>query len=121
MMYVTGTLPGSKVQTEVVQHQLRRILDSRTFARAGRQARFLDYVVGKTSDGLAGELKEYVIAREVFERPDSYDPQIDSVVRVEASKLRTRLQKYYETEGSSDPIRIEIPKGGYAAVFRETA
>src|SRR5687768_1488458 len=86
-----------QMQTEIIQQQLRRILDSRTFARAGRQARFLDYVVAKTSEGHAGELKEYVIATEVFERPHSYDPQLDSVVRVEASKLRTRLQKYYET------------------------
>ncbi len=101
---------------EAVREQVQRIAVSRTFGKAERLSRFLCFVVDKELDGRADDLKEYLIAAEVFGRPD-YDPAIDSVVRVEASKLRSRLEKYYETDGRHDGIRIEIPKGGYVPVY----
>src|SRR5690242_3442758 len=101
---------------EVTGH-LAQIAASTAFARADRLARFLKFVVEETLAGRGERLKEYCIAIEVFGRPPSYDPQIDSLVRVQASQLRGRLKQYYETEGLADTVRIEIPKGGYEPVF----
>ena len=67
----------------------------------------------------AESLKEYVIAIEVFEKADDYDPQADSTVRTEASKLRSRLTRYYENEGRDDPVGITIPKGCYVPQFEQ--
>jgi serine/threonine-protein kinase len=68
-------------------------------------------------------LKESVIATEVFDRAPDYDPQIDSVVRVEVGRLRARLAEYYDKTGADAPLRIEIPRGAYRPVFlfRETS
>ena len=62
-------------------------------------------------------LKEYVIATEALGREGSFDPRLDPIVRTEARKLRARLAKYYQTEGSSDPLRVEFPKGSYVPFF----
>jgi hypothetical protein len=88
--------------------------------RAARLCDFLRFAIETSAQGREGDLKEYVIALEVFHRPDSYDPKIDSVVRVEAAKLRSKLERYYQTEGRNDPLRIEIPKGGEPAPWAET-
>jgi hypothetical protein len=104
-------------RTEAVQNELAAILASRTFARSERHRRFLSYIVEKALNSQATDVKEYSIAIEVFDRPSSYDPQVDSLVRVEASKLRSRLQRYYETEGAGHAVRIDIPKGTYLPAF----
>ncbi len=104
---------------EVAAH-LARIEASSGFARAGRLARFLRFVVEETLAGRGGQIKEYSIAIQVFGRQPSYDPQVDSLVRVQASLLRTRLSEYYSAEGQTEAIRIEIPKGGYAPIFHRT-
>lgn len=62
-------------------------------------------------------LKEYQIATEEFGRPPDFDPAVDSMVRVQAGRLRTKLAEYYATEGAEDPIRIELPKGTYTLFF----
>ena len=104
---------------ELATH-LARIETSSGFTRAGRLTRFLRYITEEAIAGRAGQLKEYTIAIEVFGRPSSYDPQVDSLVRVQAGLLRTRLQQYYSSEGRDEPIRIEIPKGGYEPLFQRT-
>src|SRR5262249_7620908 len=76
------------------------------------------YVVETTLEGKGALIKEYVIALEVFEKPDAYDPREDSTVRTEASKLRARLSRYYESEGHEDPVIISVPKGGYVPAFQ---
>jgi TolB-like protein/Flp pilus assembly protein TadD len=68
-------------------------------------------------DGKTGEIKESLIGVEVFGRTPGYDSRSDSVVRTEAAKLRARLTEYYAGEGASDPVVIEVPKGGYTPVF----
>jgi adenylate cyclase len=103
---------------EAIAAALDRISASKTFSRAERHRCLLRHLVERTAAGRAGEIKEATIALEVFGR-DSYDPQIDSQVRVEVTKLRDRLDRYYGTEGSSDPIRIEIPRGRYEPVFHD--
>jgi len=88
------------------------------FVRNERMSRFLRFVVDRTVEGKGSELKESVIAVEVFGRRADYDPKLDSIVRTEAGRLRSRLAEYYSREGSGDPIVIELPKGGYAPAFR---
>jgi TolB-like protein/Flp pilus assembly protein TadD len=101
-----------------VEAAVERITASRTFARAGRAANLLRYVVERTAAGRQADIKEYTIAVELFRRED-YNPKVDSTVRVEAGRLRELLAKYYETEGRDDPVRVEIPKGSYAPVFHQ--
>jgi TolB-like protein len=103
--------------TEVVREQLERILSSEAFAGAGRHSRVLRYLVERTLAGDGDQLKEYVLGTEVFDRPDSYDPRIDSIVRVEVRRLRSRLDDYYRGPGVSDPVLITIPRGAYVPVF----
>jgi len=87
------------------------------FQGSERHRRFLSFVVNETLEGRAHTLKEYCIAVEVFSKGESFDPRIDTIVRVEARKLRSRIGKYYEDEGRRDPVRIELVKGSYAPVF----
>jgi hypothetical protein len=98
--------------------ELKRILNSHVFAGAHRSQLFLRYIVDHALDRPDESLKEYGIALDVFDRDASYDPAVDATVRVEAGRLRSRLLEYYAHEGQSDPLSIEIPKGGYRAVFR---
>jgi len=99
--------------------QLQRILAGEGFKRSERICRFLSYVVEQTLRGRGDELKESVLAVEVYDRPPDYNPKIDPIVRNDARRLRAKLREYYEIEGSSDPVIIEIPKGSYLPVFRE--
>ena len=103
--------------SETVCTELDRVLASAAFQSSERLGKFLRFVVERTLAGEGDQLKEYRIGVEVFGRPASYDPRIDPVVRVEARRLRARLAQYYEKEGLREPIRIDIPKGGYAPVF----
>lgn len=95
-----------------------RIAASRAFHRAGRSVGLLRYLAGKAAEGSSLEIKEYSIAVDVLGRAE-YDPKIDSAVRVEAAELRKRLARYYGGEGANDPIRIELPKGGYVLSIEE--
>ncbi len=100
-----------------IRAELERILASKGFATAGRLSKLLRYVVEKTLAGEIDQLKEYAVGVEVFERDGNYDPRLDSIVRVEAGRLRTRLDEYYNGEGAASPLRISLPKGGYSAQF----
>src|SRR5215469_10535895 len=102
-----------------VRAQLGKILSSPVFVNSPRMTRFLRFVVETTLDGKSESIKEYVIAIEVFEKAEDYDPQTDSTVRTEASKLRSRLARYYDTEGRDDLIGITIPKGSYVPQFQQ--
>lgn len=102
---------------EQIRRQLERILAGPRFAGAQRTSSFLRFVVERTLAGRAEEIKELVLAAELYGRGSDYDPKADSVVRVEASRVRARLHDYYEQAGRTDPIRIEIPKGSYVPRF----
>jgi TolB-like protein/Tfp pilus assembly protein PilF len=103
----------SEADQNAVREQLDRILGSGPFLQAQRRRRFLEYVVNETLAGRGERLKGYDIAREVFNRPESFDPNVDPIVRVEAARVRDKLREYYEADGRSDPIRIDLPKGSY--------
>jgi hypothetical protein len=104
---------------ELVRKQLDRIVSSAAFAGADRSSRFLRFVVERALSGRADEIKESVIAVELLGRNPSFDPKTDPIVRAEAARLRTRLETYYNSEGTADLVRIAMPKGGYAPEFSE--
>ena len=106
-----------QIPAEAISAQLDRILSSKGFANAGRLSRLLRYVVERTLAGEADQLKEYAVGVEVFDRDEKYDPRLDSIVRVEAGRLRSRLDEYYNGEGAADEVRIVLPRGGYSAQF----
>lgn len=108
---------GLGVPPERVRPQLERILASREFAGSARLSTFLRHVVECAVAGRSAEIKEYSIGVEVYGRGATFDPQTDSSVRVEASRLRAKLAKYYQSEGLADELQISIPKGRYVPLF----
>ena len=114
----SATLPPAKLSDKVVRQQLSRILASKTFSQVERLKRFISFIVGETVGGRGGDLKEYVLGVQVFGKDPSFDPRTDPIVRVQARRLRTRLARYYRDEGNTDELFIDLPKGGYAPVFR---
>jgi TolB-like protein len=98
---------------EAVREQLDRILKSRPFLQSRRRQRFLEYIVNETLAGRGDRLKGYAVARDVFDRAEGFDPNVDPVVRIEAARLRDKLREYYDAAGKDDPILIELPKGTY--------
>jgi serine/threonine-protein kinase len=111
----------SSVSETTLKEQLARVRASTGFNRAGRSERLLTYLVEQTIAGRAHYLKEYSIAVDVLERGPDFDPRGDPIVRVEASRLRNKLEVYYATEGREDPLVISLPKGGYVPVFESRA
>jgi TolB-like protein/Tfp pilus assembly protein PilF len=114
-------MPTAEFDANAPRRQLERVLASAGFSRNERLARFLRFVVEQHLEGRDGEIKESVIAIEVFGRRADHDPKQDSIVRTEAARLRARLNEYYVGEGKNDALVIELPKGGYAPVFRQAA
>src|SRR5271170_6657557 len=104
----TSSLEDS-IRAAAVREQLDRILSDSAFSGATRRSRLLRYLVEQALEDCSEGLKESVIATEVFERAPDYDPQVDSVVRVEVGRLRARLGEYYAKPGTREPVRIEIP------------
>lgn len=104
-----------------VLQALERILVSERFIASPRSCHFLRFIVENTLAGRAAELKESVIGLEVFERGASFDPRNDSVVRVEARRLRAKLADYYRRRGAGETVIIDLPKGGYVPHFRAIA
>ena len=109
-------LTGGWTQAEIeeIHQQLGRILTSPVFAHSPRQSRFLSYIVRETLAGGAKRLNQRVIGLEVFDRGESFDPAVDSIVRVEAGRMRGKLREYYHEFGKADVVYIELPKHGYA-------
>jgi TolB-like protein len=114
-------MPTAESDVDAARRQLNRVLASDGFNRNERLARFLRFVVEQHLEGKDDEIKESVIAVEVFGRGADHDPKQNSIVRNEAARLRARLNEYYVGDGKNDALVIELPKGGYAPVFRQTA
>ncbi|WP_192179787.1 hypothetical protein [Mesorhizobium amorphae] len=113
----TSAVGEHELPLEACRTQLGLIIDSADFDATGRERRFLSHVVEEVLSGRGDRIKAYSIAIEVFGRGESFDPQIDPIVRIEAGHLRRALERYYLTSGQTDPILITIPKGGYVPVF----
>lgn len=110
----SGSVESTNFSSEgIVRAQLDRILNSAPFQQSQRRRRFLEYVVNETLAGRGERLKGYSIALEVFDRPATFDANADPLVRMEAGRVRDRLREFYQDEGKSDRVRIDLPKGSY--------
>src|SRR5580704_17569149 len=101
-----------------VSGEVEKIAASASFRKAERCLRLLRHLTSLALAGRSDELKEYSLGVTVFERPPSYDPGSDPVVRLEARRLRLKLAEYYQHEGLDDPVIIDVPKGAYVPDFR---
>ena len=109
----------AEISSSAVAEQLERVLQSKVFRGAGRSSRLFRFLVEETANGRSERLKDYTLGAEVFERGGDFDPRTDPIARVEASRLRSRLELYYATEGAADSVIITIPKGGYVPRFEQ--
>ncbi len=106
------------VSADAVRAQLAKILQSQAFNNSPVISQMLRYIVDRTLEGKTDELKEYSLGVDVFGRGASFDPRADTIVRVQARRLRSKLEEYYHLEGRMDPVLIELPKGRYVVSFR---
>ena len=104
-----------------VREQLQRILASPLFRNSARLQRFLQLAVERTLAGKLDELKEYALGRDAFDRGAEYDPRTDSIVRVEAQRLRGKLRDYYGSLGRTESVVITLNPGSYVPVFSRVA
>jgi hypothetical protein len=100
-----------------VRDTLERLLSSRTFGRSERARKLLRYLVEREQAGQADLLKGFSIAVDVFGKDSDFDASTDSLVRVQAGRLRDLLKQYFKTEGAAEDIRIEIPRGSYVPSY----
>ncbi len=110
-------IPHDAVTPDEVRGEVERMIASTVFASSPQLAAFLRFVVDAVLHGRADRLKGYVIGVEVLRRDKNFDPQIDPIVRVEATRLRRAIERYYAGPGASDPIIIDLPRGGYVPHF----
>lgn len=105
------------VSLEAKRAELSSLLASKYFARAPARSRMLHYLCEKHFKGEEQDITEYAIATEALGRKADFEPRSDSMVRVEAWRLRKRLQEFYATEGADHAIQIRLPDGGYIPQF----
>jgi hypothetical protein len=96
-----------------IRSQVGKILSHKLFSRSQRLSQLLRFTVEKSLSGEAHFLKEYTIGVDVFNRPDAFDPRLDSIVRVQISRLRRKLEAFYELSGHADTLVITMPPSGY--------
>ena len=103
------------------REELRRVLQSEHFAKAPKKRRFLEFVTEQTLLGNGEKLNEFLIGMEVYGRGSDFNPQENPIVRVQAHEIRRVLRQYYEEEGKTSWLRIELPLGHYVPVFSRGA
>ena len=111
-------MPITEAEIQAARQQLERMLGNKVFARSEQLSRLLRFLIETHLEARDAEIKESVIGVEVFGRRPDYDPKSDPIVRTEIRRLRQRLSKYSQKEGSADAIRFEIPKGAYVPCVR---
>jgi adenylate cyclase len=120
-MESTAATPTSDlIPSFEILEQMERILASKSFRSSPRLQRFLRLAVERTLAGDTDQLKEYSVGRDVFDRGADYDPRMDSIVRVEARRLRRKLREFYRAAvgpGASESVIIHFPRGSYVAHF----
>jgi hypothetical protein len=113
------SMTADSAHTDEARAELHSILQSQSFLRSPGLSRLLSYLCEKVLAGESGRIKEYSVALDVFGRQDSFDQDSDSIVRVQANRLRKRLTEYYATEGKEHKLHIAIPVGTYVPVLEE--
>jgi hypothetical protein len=110
------------VEPETIRGQIQRLVDSRTFETSEVHRRLLHYLAEKVISGDADRLKEYTIGLEAFGKPETYDPKLDSIVRLQVSRLRQKLTAYYQEEANgADSVLVSLPKGAFRLTFEPIA
>ncbi len=119
MRYLGVTMLPRCPMTEKAQHlaQIEKLLSSRALHGSESLCKLLRYLATNSIEHPSVSPKEYQIATEVFGRSPDFDPHLDSMVRVQAGRLRTKLAEYYASEGAEDAVHVEMPKGSYALAF----
>ncbi len=112
---------ASLLQDDPQWELAQRVVAGPHFARSPLLSKFLLFVVAETLEGRAGEITEHQIGVQVFDRPADYRTLEDNIVRNYARQLRKRLAEHFADEGNSEPVRIDIPVGGYVPVFLPAA
>ena len=122
-----GSDPPMTVDSEPVRDtpspdEIRRAVDriviSDVFSRSPQLAAFLRFVVEAVLHDRQDRIKAYTIGIEVLRRDAQFDPQLDPIVRVEATRLRRAIERYYAGPGANDPLLIDLPRGSYVPTFR---
>jgi hypothetical protein len=113
-----GSSPGTGPNQAEILAELEAVLRSPAFERAAKLQRFLRFVSDLTLRGEGDRIHEYLIAQEVFDRGSDYSPGEDSIVRRQAHALRSKLERFYATEGAAHTTVIELPVGHYVPLFR---
>src|SRR6202790_990152 len=108
---------GYDVGRDQFFQQVDRLINSHSLRGSESLCKLLRYLADRSLEHRGVPVKEYQIATEVLGRPAGFDPQSDSTVRVQAGRLRVKLEEYYSHEAPEDPIVIELPKGSYALAF----
>jgi hypothetical protein len=101
------------------QAEIEKLVASHALHGSESLCKLLRYLGKQAIEHPGVPVKEYQIATEVFGRQADFDPQLDSMVRVQAGRLRTKLTEYYNTEGTADRVVVELPKGSYVVAFHE--
>ncbi|HVO09482.1 MAG TPA: hypothetical protein VMX54_01900 [Vicinamibacteria bacterium] len=109
---------SSEPSPDVAFEQMERLLASGDFDATPRSRAFLRFIVEETLAGRQDGLTQAAVATRVFDRREDFDPTIDPIVRIQAGRLRRSLERYYLLAGAGDPVRIELPRGGYVPVVR---
>lgn len=104
-------------EREQILRQVEKLESSSVLHGSESLRKLLQYLARHAVEHIGSPLKEYQIATEVFGRPADFDPQVDSTIRVQAGRLRSKLAEYYASEGAGDPIVVELPKGTYVLSF----
>jgi adenylate cyclase len=110
--------PADPPASQVALDELERLLASRDFDGTPRSRAFLRFIVEETLGGRQDGLTQTTLATRVFGRRQDFDPTIDPIVRIQAGRLRRSLERYYLLGGTGDPVRIELPRGGYVPVLK---
>jgi hypothetical protein len=97
--------------------QIEKLVSSHALHGSESLCKLLRYLARHALDHPGSSIKEYQIATEVFGRSQDFDPQLDSMVRVQAGRLRSKLAEYYNLDGAEDPVVVELPKGTYVLSF----
>lgn len=112
---------GHVTELEPRLFQVEKLVNSHTLQGSESLCKLLRYLAEHAIKQPGIALKEYQIATEVFGRPADFDSHLDSLVRVQAGRLRTKLAEYYASEGVNDPIIVELRKGAYTLAFHSAA
>jgi TolB-like protein len=112
---------GGSFPDRLIREQLQKIFLCPAFYSSDILRNFLGYITEETLEGRSNTIKEYTIAVNVLNKPISFKPQHDAIVRIHAGRLRRALNSYYRNEGTDDKIEISVPKGSYVPVFGSKA